>query len=510
MLTTLYPISYFASLLGLILWFYYKDNRKMSAMMSKLFLGGFFVYTFSLAFSEADFSQKLLVLCRDLFVLGLVSQGFNFFRKHKLVFFGMLFLLFGVFGFSYKSYMVNSLMENQTAQTYGHLDKKGEFLVELSESHQLKEMEALIQQYDLKLTPAFSMKQKNITELDDYFVVNVPDQYEEALAAIELALQNSGVLDWVEPNEVVQLDPSETVSALKSKRNYKINDPQVEQLWGFDAMKMDQLYSLLSQKNIKPNRKAKIFILDTGVDATHEDLAANYQSVKSKYDRDGQGHGTHCAGIAGAVSNNKKGIASFSNNNEFVTISSIKVLNNFGGGTQKTIVSGILEAADNGADVISMSLGGPSMGRPQRAYQKAIDYANKAGAIVVVAAGNSNANAKDYVPASLNNVITVAAIDEAMDRASFSNYISDVKMGIAAPGVNIYSTLPGNKYAAQSGTSMATPYVAGLVGLLKSIKPELTTKEVYQVLNQSGQQSKTPKATGAIIQPAAAVKAILK
>ena len=511
MLTTLYPLSYFASLLGLILWFYYKDNRKTSALMSKLFLGGFLVYTFSLAFSESSFSHKLLILSRDLVVLGLVSQFFNFFRKNKLVFVSLLVLLFGVFNFSYHQVMINTFLEQkEVSSNYEQVDKKGEFLVELSETHQIKEMQQLIDQFDLKLAPAFSVNQKNITELDDYYIINVPEKNEEKLAEIEAALNASGLLDWVETNEMVQLDPKEEVNSLKSKRNYKINDPEIQQLWGFDAMEVDQLYSLLNKTKILPQRKARIFILDTGVDAKHEDLADNYQSFKAKYDKDAQGHGTHCAGIAGAISNNGKGIASFSRENEFVQITSIKVLSDFGGGTQRTIINGIIEAADNGADVISMSLGGPSFGKSQRAYQKAIDYANKAGAIVIVAAGNSNANATEYVPANLDNVITVSAIDQNLDRASFSNFVTDIKMGIAAPGVSIFSTLPSNKYAALSGTSMATPYVAGLVGVLKSLQPDLTTQKIYDILNKTAKATKSPKETGGLIQPAKAVKELVK
>ena len=102
-----------------------------------------------------------------------------------------------------------------------------------------------------------------------------------------------------------------------------------------------------------------------------------------------------------------------------------------------------------------------------------MEYAAKKGAIVVVAAGNSNMNAKDYAPANTPGVITVAALDTNLNRASFSNFVQDLDQGIAAPGVAIYSSIPGNKYAAFNGTSMATPYVAGLVGLMKSLQPDL-------------------------------------
>ena len=251
-------------------------------------------------------------------------------------------------------------------------------------------------------------------------------------------------------------------------------------------------------------------ILDTGVDATHEDIAANFKSIKTKHDKDGNSHGTHCAGIAAAVSNNGKGIASFAPNNRFIQVSSVQVLSSFGSGTQRGIIKGILEAADNNASVISMSLGGRSSDSKQRAYRQAVSYANRKGAIVVVAAGNSNMNAKNYSPANTPGVITVSAVDDELNKATFSNFITDLEMGIAAPGVNIYSTIPDNKYAAFNGTSMATPYVAGLLGLMKAIDPKLTTSEAYTILNNTGKPTNDTELTGRFIQPNEVAKTLLQ
>ncbi|TAK46412.1 MAG: subtilisin, partial [Saprospiraceae bacterium] len=278
--------------------------------------------------------------------------------------------------------------------------------------------------------------------------------------------------------------------------------------WGFEAMNMDKLYEFLKDK--KPVKKTLLAILDTGVDAAHEDLQANFVSTQSKYDYDRMGHGTHCAGIAAAVSNNNKGIASFSQDNAFVQVTSIKVLSDGGYGTQKMIIDGILEAADNGAGVISLSLGGPSSDSKQRAYQKAVDYANRKGTIVLVAAGNSKTNARQYAPANTPGVIAVSAVDTLLGRANFSNLVQDLDMAVAAPGVKIYSTFPGNQYKTMNGTSMATPYVSGLVGLMKSLKPSLTTKQVFAILNKTGLETKDKKETGRLIQPAAAVRELLK
>ena len=157
-----------------------------------------------------------------------------------------------------------------------------------------------------------------------------------------------------------------------------------------------------------------------------------------------------------------------------------------------------------------MSLGGRSSASKERAYTQVVEYANERGAIVVVAAGNSNMNAKNYSPANTPGVITVSAVDNNLDRAVFSNYVTNVSKGIAAPGVEVYSTIPDNKYASFNGTSMATPYVAGLLGLMKAIRPDLTTDEAYKILDQTGISTSDVPKTGYFIQPEAAILELIK
>jgi thermitase len=315
------------------------------------------------------------------------------------------------------------------------------------------------------------------------------------------------MVDWVEPNEVIALTPL-LASITASKSDYPLNDPDLKQLWGFDAMKVQSLYQHLAKSGSKPRKMALIAILDTGVDATHEDIRQNYRSIAEGYDNDPLNHGTHCAGIAAAVSNNGKGIASFSLDNSLFRVASVKVLNSGGSGTQQGIIRGIIEAADAGADVISMSLGGRTGQVRQNAYTQAVEYAAKKGAIVVAAAGNSNRNAREFAPVNTPGVIGVSAIDVELNRAAFSNWVEDIPLALAAPGVNIYSTIPGNKYASFNGTSMATPYVAGLIGLMKSFKPELTAREAWEILHRTGKETRNTKETGRLIQPAEALKAL--
>ncbi len=512
MFSFLYSTGFLITALGLVFWFFYRDSAK-ARILNFLILGGLATYLFSVVFAGADTGQKLWALFRDLIVLGLIAQVFNFLKKYPFVFFGTLILTLGGWFFYYKNIMKATFQPTAVIENFDAgvpLDENGELLIELKNGKDITALQSLAEKYDLNFQAAFQPKMADQTDLDDYFLINIPGQNTENLKEIEAALLKSGALDWLEENEIINLDPTESgASSSKSTRTYPVNDPGIARLWGFDKMEVDKLYKLIRQSGIKPQRKALIAILDTGVEGAHEDLKDNYFSLKKEYDNDPVGHGTHCAGIAGAVSNNGIGIASFSPDNQFVNITSIKVLNAGGRGTQQSIMKGIIEAADAGADVISMSLGGRSTRLSQKAYEDAVKYANKAGAVVVVAAGNSNDNAKYFSPANVPGVITVSAVDTLLNRAGFSNYVEDMKMGVAAPGVQIYSTTPGNNYAALNGTSMATPYVSGLVGIFKSINPKLDTKQVFKLLETTGGSTRDTPKTGKLIQPAAAIEELV-
>ncbi|MEO1438494.1 MAG: S8 family serine peptidase, partial [Bacteroidota bacterium] len=415
-------------------------------------------------------------------------------------------------GFNYlqQSYLQQTLWPSVTE--LANLDPQNELLVEIAEGEDILQLEELFNQYGIEHELAFEdVDHPEWTDLDDFYALNIPKGKVFKIKEIMDALNQSPIVDLVEANERIYLGPTlESQKVGTTKKEFQLNDPEIGNLWGFDKMNIDQLINLIKTEDIKPKRKAVIAILDTGVDSKHEDIADNYTSFARKYDDDPHSHGTHCAGIAAAVSNNNIGIASFSTENQFVKVASVKVLNSYGMGTQRSIINGMLKAADNNADVISMSLGGPSDDKKQKAYEKAVRYANQRGAIVVAAAGNENINAVTRSPANVDGIIAVSAVDADLNKASFSNEVQDLKMGVAAPGVNIYSTIPNNKYAFYNGTSMACPQVAGLLGLLKSLKPDLDTQEAYEILNETGINTGAPKKTGQFIQPTAAVKKVLK
>ncbi len=509
MFTSLYLIGFVVMALGLAAWFYASEKKKPVKQLKKGFWIAVAVYAVGLIWSVAPIDYKMKTVFRDLMILGASGLVFMLlFRIKKAI---VLVLAIWAVAMLY-------IFRNELSMTFPHYETAdtaiaadGELLLEFKEGASAAGLENVLKKYDLEARRAFFPERKFETILDDYLVIDVPDNRIKQLPRIKKALSRLNSVEWLEENEVIQIDdPAENKLPEKIRRKFGVDDPGLEYLWGFEAMEMDKLYNYLRDNNIKPKKEALIAILDTGIDSKHEDIRDNYTSTQKKYDDDPRGHGTHCAGIAASVSNNSLGIASYAPDNDFVQVTSIKVLSAFGSGTQKSIIDGIIEAADKGADVISMSLGGRSNQYKQRAYEKAIKYARDAGAIVLASAGNSNDNAKNFAPANSTGLITVSAIDSDLNRASFSNHVTDVKMGIAAPGVQIYSTIPGNKYDSYNGTSMSCPYAAGLVAVMKSIKPSLNTEEAYDILKNTGKDTKDTYRTGKLIYPFEAVKAVVK
>src|SRR3989344_3695848 len=235
-----------------------------------------------------------------------------------------------------------------------------------------------------------------------------------------------------------------------------------------------------------------VAILDTGINERHLDLVGKFLAVSKDYTNsksgtmDVYGHGTHVAGIVTANTNNDKGVAGVCPQ---CLLLNVKVLNDSGSGSYSNIAKGIAYAASNGAKVINMSLGGSTK---SSTLENAVNTAWNNGVVIVAAAGNSNNPSKTY-PAAYTNVIAVAATDNTDHKASFSSYGAKW-VDIAAPGVYIYSTwknsTSANKpypvcdsagtecYKYASGTSMATPIVAGVAGLVWAANPDQSQTSV--------------------------------
>jgi len=196
------------------------------------------------------------------------------------------------------------------------------------------------------------------------------------------------------------------------------------------------------------------------------------------YADDGNGHGTHVAGIIAAAANGfgATGVA------PGAKIMPIRVLGSDGSGSTNSVAAGIRYAVDNGADIINLSLGGPL----SSVIQTAIQYAQQRNVLVVSAAGNESASLPTYparLSASLSNVISVGAYSSAGAIASFSNDVgTSAAVQVDAPGVSIYSTYLNGQYARLSGTSMAAPQVAGLAALALSANPSLTAAQLRTLI----------------------------
>jgi thermitase len=227
-----------------------------------------------------------------------------------------------------------------------------------------------------------------------------------------------------------------------------------------------------------------IAIVDSGVNAAHEDLAGRVLVGKDYVNGDNDaaddnGHGTHVAGIAAATTDNGTGIAGIAQ----ASILPVKVLNQNNAGSYANVASGIVWATDNGADIINLSLGGRT---DSQTLRSAIQYASDHGVILIAAAGNKASDAP-YYPAAYSETLGVAATtysDNQWSLSSFGTYID-----LAAPGAAIWSTnwtaANPNDYTSRSGTSMAAPHVSGVAALMLSVNPGLSWLEVYDILRQS-------------------------
>ncbi|MGV3765275.1 MAG: S8 family serine peptidase [Chitinophagaceae bacterium] len=214
----------------------------------------------------------------------------------------------------------------------------------------------------------------------------------------------------------------------------------------------------------------RIWVIDTGIDLDHPDLlvsqtlSASFVSGESSAD-DGNGHGTHVAGIIGAL-NNTTGVLGVASG---ATLVALKALDDEGEGNTGNLIRALNYIAQNGSagDVINMSLGSDTI---SNALDNAVLTLANRGFLFAVAAGNDDVAANKSSPARVNhaNVYTVSAVDSLGRFASFSNFGNDV-VDFAAPGVNIVSTYSNGRYARLSGTSMAAPHVAGILALRGSV-----------------------------------------
>ncbi|MBS2040459.1 S8 family serine peptidase [bacterium] len=279
------------------------------------------------------------------------------------------------------------------------------------------------------------------------------------------------------------------------------NDPQASQLWGLSKIGLDQAW----QRTTGSREGAPIAVLDTGAQLDHPDLVANlwrnpgeipgngidddgngviddvhgYDACLQTGDpSDDYGHGTHCAGTIGAVGNNGEGVVGV---NWQTRLMPVKMMSK-GEGTVADTIRALAYATKMGARITSNSYAG--------GYNEAERDAFASSPLLHICAAGNEGNDNDvsqYYPQDkplgypanydLPNIIAVAATNERDRLASFSNY-GQHNVDLAAPGVSILSTVPGSGYETKSGTSMATPHVAGVAGLILSLYPEASNEQI--------------------------------
>ncbi len=487
-----------------LFWRFFGKIRWTNVIFWLIFSLSLALYFTSLSADTSNMSDLLFYVSRDFLTISL-SAAFLFIavRFGQFILPASLLLAIGTISIHYYlpgKFTLQSLKLENTAEII-MLVKKDSF-----RPSEVKSIPSVISMSD-----AFYPERYNQTDLDDYLKLDVNvTLYSDWNKLLRHLMKLKGVIH-IEPNSVYQLN----LPGIKWPEGPELKppitkDPLSGNQWALKKLNIVGLNDVLSKNTWTKRIKGLLVILDTGIDKNHEDLTGHFRSISTGADMDPKGHGTHCAGIASAVTGNNLGIASLNTTEAFFDVSSIRVLNAAGYGTKETIVDGIIEAVDKGATVISLSLGGPGNPFHQRIYKKAVAYAASKGCIVVVAAGNSNRNAKEFSPANVTGVITVSAVDENLTKASFSNKVSEIKMAVSAPGVNILSTLPHNHYGLLSGTSMATPYVASLIAIMKSVHPTLSAKEAFIILSNTGLDTQNTLQTGKFIQPKRALENILK
>lgn len=385
----------------------------------------------------------------------------------------------------------------------------------------------VVDSQDIDLTDPLIAEKYFVVQYDDGSIEIRQVEQSEILGVMATDPVTPGIQsemqNFEQKNDVKHVEPL-VVRKIADTSAIGPNDPKYidNSLWGYSAVRADQLHGWNYTQGLS---NVVIAILDTGMDMDHPDLAGSLASVNRGdgnmvhgYDAvgtvlttapeaptpvsemdyspdDDHGHGTHVSGTAAAIANNGIGIAGVAGG---VKILPVKVLGDDGYGTSANVIEGIDWAVAHGADIISMSLGSSVFSQLE---QDAINRAHAAGVTVVAATGNNSNNWSDgpadipmehyptgtaivnnsvSYPAACNYVIGVGSVGMHGLLSDFSN--SGPKVDVVAPGEYIYSTYLNNTYASSSGTSMATPHVAGLAALILAENPHFSPSQVESAI----------------------------
>lgn len=332
------------------------------------------------------------------------------------------------------------------------------------------------------------------------------------------AAQESHRLPAAYPNHIAVLPPdegeweedsglalfSEDIPQPQTWRSWLDNtenpDPYLTDPTSYRYQYMHDTVDSYAAWGVTTGKGVTVAVIDTGVKAGHEDLP-NLRRVEVTNGNeplgleDATGHGTHVAGIIGAAMGNGKGGAGIAPG---ATILSLRVVNAAGYIYDSALIAALRTAVKNGAQIVNISIGGTAY---NAVFQKVINEAAEAGVTVVAAMGNDGTNCLNY-PAGYDNVIGVVSVDRTNNRASGSSY--GTWGDVAAPGAAVWSTTNNGSYGPKSGTSMASPVVAGVAALYKSVHPDATPAQITARLKATATKGGSDLGAG-IVNAAAAL-----
>ncbi|MEB3195835.1 MAG: S8 family peptidase [Candidatus Sericytochromatia bacterium] len=288
------------------------------------------------------------------------------------------------------------------------------------------------------------------------------------------ALKADPNVAYAEPNYIARIIDNGNL-APRMGFGVKADDELLGKLWGMEKIAAAKAWAVTTG-----SPEVKVGVVDTGIDHKHVDFGGRVAKGKDFVNNDDDAfddhyHGTHCAGSVGAGLGNG-GVVGVA---PAVSMVAVKVLSKSGSGSYAGVANGIIYAADQGCQVISMSLGGP---QSSAVIDEAVKHAINKGSLVVAAMGNNNSERPSY-PAAAPGVMAVGATTSGDVRSSFSNFGKHISVG--APGSDILSTVPGGGYRTLSGTSMACPHTAGLAALVKSANPSFTAAQIRERIEKT-------------------------
>ncbi|MCK4333798.1 S8 family serine peptidase [candidate division WOR-3 bacterium] len=314
----------------------------------------------------------------------------------------------------------------------------------------------------------------------NYYVVSTTDKQQSERDRMLDLLKNLPYVEHLEPNTTVRVEP-ELESAGPDWTLHELdlfpytpNDPFFPYQWDKVITETNWAWSLSTG-----SPDVTIALLDSGVDPDHPDLEANLVAGYNFLDNnansaDDNGHGTKIAGSAAAKIDNATGIAGVAGN---TSIMPLKVVNSMGSMARSEEINAILYAADNGAQVINISA---RFSGPSTAEKASVEYAWNKGLFLCASAGNDGCYDPNHYPSAYEHVMSAGASTQEDTRASFSNYGSNVD--VYAPGKSVWLTLMDGGYGTGTGTSYASPQIAGLAALIWSAYPEYTNREVWDAI----------------------------